>query len=118
MLGGGSEGEEQEYYSDIWTLELPAQRHSAAAAKDKVKQKLPGMESGEFQWAEAQLVPIEQITEEGKVHPGPRGAFGADGCLDGQGIVLWGGVNGKGETEGDGWLLRLAYGYADSDRWE
>jgi hypothetical protein len=107
-----------QYHSDIWTLQLPAHRHSAAAAKDKVKEKLPGTGSGEFRWAEAQLVPVEQMTEEGKAHPGPRGSFGADACLAGQGVVLWGGVNGKGETEGDGWLLRLAYGYADNDRWE
>ncbi|KAK4122000.1 hypothetical protein N657DRAFT_657498 [Parathielavia appendiculata] len=119
MLGcseGDSEG--KGYYSDIWTLQLPAHRHSAAAAADKMKERLPGMNSGEFHWAEVEIVPTEQMAEEGKVHPGPRCFFGADSCLDGQGVVLWGGVNGKGETEGGGWLLRLAWGYADHDRWE
>jgi hypothetical protein len=106
------------YYSDIWTLQVPSRGRTAAAAKDKIRNKLPGMESGEFRWAEAEIIPTEQMTEEGKVHPGPRALFGADKCLDGQGVVLWGGANAKGETEGDGWLLRLAHGYADNDRWE
>jgi hypothetical protein len=119
-LFGCSEGEgaAKEYFSDIWTLQLPAHGRSAAAIKDKIREKLPRMESGEFRWAEAEIVPTEQITGEGKMHPGPRGLFAADSCLDGQGIVLWGGVNAKGEEEGDGWVLRLAHGYADNDRWE
>ncbi|KAG7294083.1 hypothetical protein NEMBOFW57_004145 [Staphylotrichum longicolle] len=115
---GCSEGSEKHYFSDIWTLQLPARGRSAAAAKDTIRDKLPRMESGEFRWDEAEIVPIEQVTEEGKVHPGPRGLFGADRCLDGQGVVLWGGINAKEEKEGDGWLLRLAHGYADNDRWE
>jgi hypothetical protein len=112
------DGEAKEYFSDIWTLQLPAHGRSAAAIKDKIREKLPRMESGEFRWAEAEIVPTEQITGEGKMHPGPRGLFAADSCLDGQGIVLWGGVNAKGEEESDGWVLRLAHGYADNDRWE
>ncbi|AEO68263.1 uncharacterized protein THITE_2145448 [Thermothielavioides terrestris NRRL 8126] len=109
----------EELHSDIWTLQLPSWRRSAAAAKDKVLEKLPGGESGEFQWAEAEIVPTEQMTEKGrKVHPGPRAFFGADACCAGQGVVLWGGVNADGGTEGDGWLLRLAYGYADNGRFE
>lgn len=119
-LFGCSEGDgaEKEYFSDIWTLQLPAHGRSAAAIKDKIREKLPRMDSGEFRWAEAEIVPTEQITGEGKMHPGPRGLFAADSCLDGQGIVLWGGMNAKGEEEGDGWVLRLAHGYADNDRWE
>ncbi|AEO59758.1 hypothetical protein MYCTH_2030078, partial [Thermothelomyces thermophilus ATCC 42464] len=114
---GGRKGE-KEYYSDIWTLQLPAQTRSAAAVKDKIREKLPRFESGEFRWAEAEIVPTEQIAAGGKVHPGPRGLFAADACLDGHGVMLWGGINAKGEAEGDGWVLRLAHGYADSDRYE
>ncbi|KAK4132709.1 hypothetical protein BT67DRAFT_425021 [Trichocladium antarcticum] len=117
MFGCSDKGA-KEYYSDVWTLQLPAHGHNLAAAKDKIRQKLPGMESGEFSWAEAEIVPTEQMSQEGKMHPGPRGLFGADSCLDGQGAVFWGGKNAKGETEGDGWILRLAHGYADNDRWE
>ncbi|KAL2130633.1 hypothetical protein VTI74DRAFT_6134 [Chaetomium olivicolor] len=119
-LFGCSEGEgkEKEFFSDIWTLQVPSRGRSAAAAKDKVREKLPGIESGEFRWAEVEIIPTEQMTEEGKVHPGPRGLFGADTCLGGHGVVLWGGVNAKGEKESDGWILRLAHGYADNYRQE
>ncbi|KAL2193827.1 hypothetical protein P885DRAFT_44356 [Corynascus similis CBS 632.67] len=120
-LFGCSEDENQKedkYYSDIWTLQIPSNARSAAAAKDKIREKLPRLESGEFRWAEAEIVPTEQLTPGGKVHPGPRGLFAADACLDGHGIILWGGVNAKGEQEGDGWVLRLAHGYADNDRYE
>jgi hypothetical protein len=107
-----------EYFSDIWTLQLPTKGFSLASAKDKIQKEMPAMASGEFRWAEAEIVPTEQMIEGGKVHPGPRAFFGADTCLGGRGVVLWGGVNAKGENEGDGWIIRLAYGYADSDRWE
>jgi hypothetical protein len=120
MFGCSEEGNgrEKEFYSDVWTLQLPTHGRNPAAVKDKIREKLPGMESGELKWAEAEIVPTEQMTQEGKVHPGPRGLFGADSCLDGNGVVLGGGRNAKGETEGDGWILRLAHGYADNDRWE
>lgn len=54
---------------------------------------------------------------EGKAHPGPRGWVGATvvrtpvvGVGVGEGparVVLWGGVNAKGEREGDGWVVEL-----------
>ncbi|KAL2024854.1 hypothetical protein VTK56DRAFT_3553 [Thermocarpiscus australiensis] len=112
------DGEAREYYSDVWALQLPSRGFNPAAAIDKVRERLPGMESGEFRWAEVEVVPLEQAAGEGKAHPGPRGMFGADACLDGQGVILWGGTNAKEEKEGDGWVLRLAYGYEDNDRWE
>lgn len=115
---GEREYKEKKFYSDVWTLQLPGHGLNPAAAKDKIKKKLPGMESGEFRWAEAEIVPTEQMTQEGKAYPGPRGFFGADACLGGRGVVLWGGVNAKSENESDGWILRLAHGYADSVRWD
>lgn len=121
MFGSSDEEDgkgKREYYSDIWTLQLPARAHSAAALKDKIREKLPRFESGEFRWAEAEIIPAEQIAAGGKVHPGPRGYFAADACLNGHGVMLWGGINAKGEVEGDGWVLRLAHGYADNDRYE
>ena len=114
--------EEEKYYSDIWALQLPSHGFSAAAAKDVIRDKLmpKGIESSKFTWAEAELVATEQKPEleEGKVHPGPRGLLAASGCLEGKGVVLWGGVNPKGEREADGWVLGLAFGYADNDRFE
>lgn len=115
---GSTTGAEEKYYSDIWTLQLPAHRRSAAAVKDAIREKLPRAESNEFRWAEAEIVPTEQLVEGGKVHPGPIAQFAVDSCLDGQGVVLWGGTNAKGVKQADGWVLRLAHGYADRDRYE
>ncbi|KAK3320312.1 hypothetical protein B0T19DRAFT_389209 [Cercophora scortea] len=115
------EEKETPHYADIWALQLPSQGFTAAHAKDAIRDKLlpAGVTSGEFSWAEVEIVPTEQAAHEGKVHPGPRGLFGAAAeCLGGKGVVFWGGVNAKGEREGDGWLLKLAYGAADDDRWE
>ncbi|KAK4223682.1 hypothetical protein QBC38DRAFT_43847 [Podospora fimiseda] len=116
-LFGGQPGEK--YYSDIWALQLPSTGYSGAAIKDKIRDKvLPKqVKSGEGSWAEVEILPMQQteITS-GKVHPGPRGQFGA-GRVD-KGVVVWGGVNAKGETEGDGWVVRVATGVADEDRFE
>jgi hypothetical protein len=106
------------FYSDIWTLQLPSHGFTAAAAKDIIRDKVLHHSSGTFSWSEAELVPTEQTQPDGKVHPGPRALLGADSCFDGQGVVFWGGVNAKGEREADGWVLGLAYGYADRDRFE
>ena len=112
------DGSDVPFYSDIWSLQLPSYGFTAAAAKDKILGKLPGLDSGEFSWPEAEIGPTEQMQSDGKVHPGPRALFGADVCLDGKGVIMWGGVNAKGEKEADGWFVGLAYGYADNDRYE
>jgi len=108
----------ESFFSDIWTLQLPSHGFTAASAKDKIRDKLMHHSSGAFSWATAELIPTEQMQPDGKVHPGPRALFGADSCFDGTGVVFWGGVNAKGEKEADGWVLALAYGYADNDRFE
>ena len=41
-----------------------------------------------------------------KSHPGPRRYFGA-ALLDRTKIILWGGVNAKGEREADGWMIHV-----------
>lgn len=112
LLGGseshGRETHEQPYYSDIWALQLPSQGFTLTTVKDAIRDKLPGrVDSGAFSWAELELVPTEQVEHEGKVHPGPRGFFGAASCLGTKGVVFWGGMNAKGEKEADGWILRI-----------
>ncbi|KAM7192396.1 hypothetical protein V8F20_008856 [Naviculisporaceae sp. PSN 640] len=124
---------EKEYHSSIYTLQVPSTRNTLASAKDTVRNHLPSFlksktspqGSGEWTWAPVDLVPVEVPTEKavgGKTHPGPRDLFDGGGaassCLGGKGVVLWGGRNAKGEIESDGWILRLAYGYADSARSE
>lgn len=104
---GGKESEQHPFQSDVWSLQLPSQGFNAANIKDVIRDKLPGsMESGAFSWAEVDMLPTEQTEQAGKVHPGPRGFFGASPSQDGKGVVFWGGLNAKGEKEGDGWYLQ------------
>jgi hypothetical protein len=100
--------EDHPFYSDMWTLQLPSDNYSATSVKDAIRGVIPGVENGAFSWHELEIAPAEMTQEAGKVHPGPRGFFGADTCLDGKGVLMWGGVNAKGETEADGWLLKVS----------
>lgn len=124
---------EKEYNSSIYTLQIPSSHYSLASAKDTIRNHLPSFlksktsptGSGEWTWAPVELIPTEVPTEMavgGKVHPGPRSLFdggrAASSCLGGKGVVFWGGENAKGDIESDGWVMRLAYGYADSARAE
>ena len=101
------ETEQHPFYSDMWTLQLPTKGIKPTTIKDAIREKLPGVQAGTFSWAEVELQPTEQVSHEGKVHPGPIGFFGADACHDGRNVVLWGGVNAKGDKEADGWILKL-----------
>ncbi|KAK7735343.1 hypothetical protein SLS53_007575 [Cytospora paraplurivora] len=104
----GHDNSELPYYSDIWSLQLPSHGFTFTTVKDAIRDKLPGhVASGAFSWAEVDLVPTEQVEHQGKVHPGPRGFFGADSYLGARGVVFWGGTNAKGDKEADGWVLRV-----------
>ncbi|KAK2048062.1 kelch domain-containing protein [Colletotrichum somersetense] len=105
MFGENSTSAEKDFYTDIWALQLPTRGFSAAAVKDAIRDKLPRVESGEFSWAEVELLLVEEVRAEGKAHPGPRGFFGAD-AADAKSVILWGGVSALGK-EGDGWLLQV-----------
>ncbi|KEQ93941.1 hypothetical protein AUEXF2481DRAFT_31013 [Aureobasidium subglaciale EXF-2481] len=102
------------FESDLWTYQLPSKStkpnswtdFKPAAIKDTIRDKL-GYKSGGFEWAEVEVQATEQTGHEGKVHPGPRGFFGADVASDGRSVVMWGGDNARGEKEADGWLIRF-----------
>ncbi|KAK3072067.1 hypothetical protein LTR53_007498 [Teratosphaeriaceae sp. CCFEE 6253] len=110
------------YWSDIWTYQLPSAAHEAkptlslsdaikpARLKDSIRHAL-GYDSGEHSWGEAEVQPPREedlvAAVAGKVHPGPRGFFGCDVTRDGGSVVLWGGINAKGEREGDGWVIKF-----------
>lgn len=107
-------------WSDIWTYQVESATPQAkattsftdmvkpAAIKDAIRSKL-GYDSGQHSWAEVEVQAPGDITDvgEGKLHPGPRGFFGADVMEDGRTVVIWGGINARGEREGDGWMIRL-----------
>jgi len=121
---------EQIQYPDLWTLQLPSAHTNSssiasalnpAAIKDAIRSYLPKSDSGTHGWAEVDVVPtsLDSIGngESGKVHPGPRAFFGCDvlgsetknvlGVGERAMIVLWGGINAKGEREGDGWMVTV-----------
>ncbi|KAK4989866.1 hypothetical protein LTR50_002913 [Elasticomyces elasticus] len=111
----GREEGEPLYWSDMWTYQLPsaplkptgfADLVKPAAIKDAIRHKL-GYDSGGESWAEVEVKADEQSAHEGKVHPGPRSYFGSAVMGDGRSIILWGGLNPRGEREGDGWVVRL-----------
>lgn len=97
------------FWSDAFSYQPPASVPSAAGIKDSTRSTL-GISTGEGTWAEVKVIANEEgqgkLEEEGKSHPGPRGWFGSDGTGGAQ-VVLWGGIDGRGQTEGDGWLISI-----------
>lgn len=105
--------EDHLFYSDTFSYQLPLPAMSAAGIKDATRSTL-GIATGAETWAEVKVVASEEgkegLEKEGKSHPGPRGWFGCAGLgkdVDGAGVVVWGGVNAKGEVEGEGWVVSV-----------
>ncbi|KAK8121166.1 galactose oxidase [Apiospora kogelbergensis] len=105
-------------WSDMWTLQLPSSdvankattTLSDAVKPAKIKDAIRAAfgASGKHTWAEVEVKPPGDVAgHSGKLHPGPRGFFGYDVIEKGSSVVLWGGVDAKGETEGDGWIIQL-----------
>ncbi|KAK6441991.1 hypothetical protein LTR95_001777 [Oleoguttula sp. CCFEE 5521] len=118
-------------FPDLWTLQLPSgpapvssgsvttaskvlDALRPAAIKDAIRGAVKA-DTGTHGWAEVIVLPPDLTAmpsgTSGKVHPGPRAGFGCDVLKKGEGagktVVLWGGLNAKGEREGDGWLVKL-----------
>lgn len=112
--------EDPTQWSDSWTFqvqssspELKATTNFSdaikpSAIKDIIRSKL-GYDTGEHSWAEVEVQPPGDLIEgQGKIHPGPRAFFGCDYVASGASVVVWGGVNAKGEREGDGWVISFS----------
>ena len=101
--------EEPEFWSDAWTYQIPATSITASGIKDKTR-SLMGIATGEGTWAEVKVIANEEgsggLETEGKSHPGPRGWF-ASSAFNGGEVLIWGGINAKGETEGEGWIVSI-----------
>ena len=108
-------------WSDTWVVQIPSSDLGAkpslslkeaikpAKIKDAIRSVI-GADTGHLKWAEAVVqVPSDKVLEEaeGKAHPGPRALFGADVMKNGHSVVFWGGVDSKGETVGDGWIVKF-----------
>jgi len=101
--------EDPVFWSDVWSYQVPAQNMTAAGIKDATRSAM-GIATGEGSWAEVKIVTVVEGETEGKSHPGPRGWFASSPVgrdIDGGGVVLWGGVNGKKKVEGDGWIVNV-----------
>lgn len=97
------------FWSDTFSYQVPALPITPAGIKDATRNAI-GIATGEATWAEVEVEADAGTVEsgDGKAHPGPRGWFACCGVPAQQGcVVLWGGVNGKGEVEGDGWLVEV-----------
>lgn len=97
------------FWSDIYSYQVPAVPMTAAGIKDATRSTM-GIATGEDTWAEVKIVTVTEGETEGKSHPGPRGWFASAPVgreIEGGGVLVWGGVNGKGETEGDGWIINV-----------
>lgn len=99
------------FWSDMWSLQLPASLPFPSAVKDAIRSQL-GMSTGETKWSEVDILAPEDKdlpTEDGasgKIHPGPRGYFAYD-RINNKSFVIWGGEDALGNCIGDGWVIHL-----------
>ena len=104
-----AEQPEEAFWSDIYSYQVPAIPMTAAGIKDATRSTM-GIATGEDTWAEVKIVTVTEGDTEGKSHPGPRGWFASAPVgreIEGGGVLVWGGINGKGEVEGDGWIINV-----------
>lgn len=98
------------FWGDVWAFQSPPLGMTAASFKDATWQAL-GRKTGEGLWSAVQVADAEGAEGEDirKLVPGERGWFASCSMADlGAGsVMLWGGLNGKNEREGDGWVLKI-----------
>ncbi|KAH7077954.1 hypothetical protein BKA63DRAFT_509355 [Paraphoma chrysanthemicola] len=115
LLVVGGEGEDSQYFDDIWALQLPPESSTAAATKDSIRTTLK-RDTHDLKFAEVLYKYVDTKGEEEKEIPGEpkkglgaRGHFGtANGTeVDGATALVWGGVDAHGKVLGDGWLITV-----------
>ncbi|KAK3325829.1 hypothetical protein B0H66DRAFT_140209 [Apodospora peruviana] len=96
------------FWDDVWTFQVSAQGGTAASLTDNLL-KTVGRKTGEGKWTKVEMGPHDDEDDASVEGPGPRGwiASGTMGELEGNGIVIWGGLNAENHRLGDGWILRL-----------
>lgn len=105
-LPEGSQSDEPNFLTNMWTLQLPSDSNSITKFKDATREKF-NFESGEFLWAKVEVeARNHEIADEGKSLPGPLKDY-AVSSVDRKSKLLWGGVDAKGQTNGDGWMIRF-----------
>jgi len=103
-------------FDDIWAFQLPPESMTGASVKDAARHAIK-MDVKQAKWAEVQYHYLDASGEEEKEIPGEprmkgmglRKAFAAaKGTeVDGASVVVWGGVDEKGQVLNDGWLITV-----------
>lgn len=120
VVGGEDEGSGFDnggsgFLDDVWAFQLPSERPSGAAAKDKILAAVK-RETHEASWAQAEYSYVDSKGEEEKETAekvkrglGHRAHFAlAKGTeVDGATAAVWGGIDANGKVLGDGWLLTM-----------
>lgn len=102
-----SQAKETSLLQDIWAYQLPTSRASSAGLKDAIRDKVPGVNSHEGEWAPVEVTKIEiGENEKGAGMWSGRKLFGSSMTGTNQ-FMLWGGVDVVGKVEGDGWLVKI-----------
>ncbi|PQE07271.1 kelch domain-containing protein [Rutstroemia sp. NJR-2017a BVV2] len=98
------------FWSDVWAFQCPPKGMTGASFKDATWQAL-GRETGEGMWSRVTVSDAEGAEGDDvrKLVPGERGWFASSsmGDVEMRGILLWGGLNGKNEREGSGFILTI-----------
>lgn len=115
LLAIGGQGDAGDLVDDIWALQLPSEKSTAAATKDGIRAGIK-RDTHESQWAEVLYKYVdtkgEEVTGElSRNHQGVgkrRNFAVAKGTeVDGATAVVWGGVDADGQTLGDGWMITV-----------
>lgn len=102
----GDSEDANQCWDDLWTFQLPSAGGSLAKLKDLARQTL-GTDTGAASWAEVEVKPHDvERTMDGKSHPGPLASF-AYSDVNSKSVIFWGGINAKGETVGEGWIIQF-----------
>ncbi|KAI9688722.1 MAG: hypothetical protein M1822_001079 [Bathelium mastoideum] len=99
-------------HGDAFAYQVPATANTSAGAKDAARRVL-STDSGEGKWAEVKYLDGEgKMVQEGQEGRGfgrrTRFAAARAGEVDGGSVVVWGGVDDKGQVYGDGWIVNVA----------
>ncbi|KAF2236736.1 hypothetical protein EV356DRAFT_530644 [Viridothelium virens] len=98
-------------HGDAFAYQLPSESATAAGAKDVARKALRS-DSAEGKWAEVKYLDGEvKMVQEGQAGRGfgKRMRFAAAKAseVDGGSVVVWGGVDEKGQVCGDGWIVSV-----------
>jgi hypothetical protein len=98
------------FWDDVWAFQVPPEGMTGASFKDATWQSW-GKDTGEGEWSEVYVADAEGREEDDArgLTPGGRGWFASAsaGEVDPGAVVVWGGLNGRNEREGEGWILRF-----------